>query len=177
MKYNFRKKKSQEKTKEDVELEKEIELLEKNMKAMQLASIPVPSVMAEKLATLKSKLNPNKFNAKKFVHNGIEYDSKREAMFAKKLDESGLSYEYQVEIELQPKFSLENENIQDICIVADFVVDGNMIVDIKGHIQDVFKLKWKMLKHKYKGTREYFIIQKDSDIAGFIALAKIKEWK
>lgn len=177
MSYNFRKKKKQQKTSEDLNLDSEIDLLEKNIDAMLTASIPVPEVMTEKLASLKAKRNPNKINAKKFIYNGTEYDSVREAKFAKALDASGLKYEYQVEIELQPKFKLENESIQDICIVVDFIVDGQFFVDVKGFIMPVFGIKWKMLKHKYQTTRDYFIIQKDTDIQGFIALAKSKEWK
>lgn len=177
MNYRFKKKKSQEKTQEDLNLENEIELLEKNIEAMIIAKIDVPEVMTHKLADLKAKLNPNKINAKKFIYNGIEYDSIREGKFAKALVTSGLRFDYQVQIELQPKFSLEKENIQDICIVVDFIVDGQFLVDVKGHIMPVFNIKWKMLKHKYRDTRSYFIIQKDSDIQGFIAYAKTREWK
>jgi hypothetical protein len=133
--------------------------------------------MTLKLADLKAKRSPNKINAKKFIYNGVEYDSIREGKFAKALTESGIRFDYQGEIELQPKFELEREKIQDICIVIDFIVDGQIFVDVKGFILPVFNIKWKMLKHKYKGTRDYFIIQKDSDIQGFIALAKSKEWK
>lgn len=173
----FQKKKSSLKTSEDINLDNEIENLEKSIQALIDINVPVPETMTLELAKLKAKRSPNKIKARKFVYNGIEYDSIREGRFAQALDKSGLRFDYQVEIELQPAFKLEKENIQDICIIVDFIVDGQFLVDVKGFIMPVFNIKWKMLKHKFQDTREYFIIKKDSDITGFIAFAKSKAWR
>lgn len=165
------------KTKEDLELEAQVEKLKVSIKALEDKGIPVPESMSKELSDLRAKLSPNKINAKKFYFEGIEYDSTREAKFAKALKESGLHFDYQVEVELQEAFKLEKESIQDICIVVDFVIEGEWFVDVKGHIMDIFKLKWKMLKHKYRDTRQYHILQKESDISSLLGLIKLRRWQ
>lgn len=173
----FRKKAKSYKTNEDIELEKQILILENAIRHLESMNQDVSVDMRNELLKLKAKLNPNKLNARHFIYNGIEYDSVREARFAEALDKNGIKFDYQVKIELQPPFKLEKESIQDIELVVDFIVAGQYLVDVKGHIQPVFSIKWKMLKHKFKDTKEYFIVQKDSDIQSFITFVKMNSWK
>lgn len=173
----FKQKKTVHKDSNDIALDKEIEELEETIFKFTSSGVPAPPILAEKLSQLKAKRSPNKINARTFIYGDTEYPSVREAKLAKALTESGIPFESQVEIELQAAFSLEKEKIQDICLIADFVVDGQFIVDVKGHIMPVFNIKWKMLKNKFRDTKEYFIIAKDSDINAFIVFAKSKAWK
>ena len=94
--------------------------------------------MLDELSKLKAKRFPNKINAHKIIYNSIEYDSKREANLAKKLDELKITFEHQVEVTLQEAFELEDEKIQPIKIVVDFLVDGEIFCDVKGHLLQPF---------------------------------------
>ena len=97
----------------------------------------------------KKKRPGQKYNNKKTVYNGFTYDSKREAEYAMKLDkliETGevLSYEKQVRYDI---------HVKDKYIAfykADFVVkykDGREeVVDIKGLVLPIFKLKKKLVE-------------------------------
>lgn len=96
--------------------------------------------------------------------DGIVFDSKWEAETYKifKL-QLPLSHIYrQVEYTLQPKFKDANGKVvREICYIADFVLsprplitastipDDTIVIDSKGHITDIFKLKNKMFMYVY----------------------------
>lgn len=99
----------------------------------------------------------SKYNSKKIEYNGIKFDSKMEKdyyIYLLKLKEKGEV----VNIELQPsfllldKFKYKDKTIRKITYKADFKVtykDHVEVVDIKGMMTDVFKIKRKMFLSKY----------------------------
>lgn len=155
----------------------EEEQLELAISALLNASQKVPESMTERLATLKKERTTNKVNATKIIYDGTEYDSRREANFAKALKEANIPFDYQVEIELVEGFKLENENVNPIKIIVDFCVASEWMVDVKGIILQPFPIKWKLLKNKLRDTHKYFIVDKDSKIRDFIIIAKRDSWK
>jgi len=169
----FRKKKTSLKG-SNPELEAQIERLEASIKAMIDGNVEVPDVMTKQLSDLKAKLSPNKINAKKVIYNGVEYDSTREALMAKKLTESGLPFEYQVEVEIQEGFSINGETVLPINLIVDFLVYYDYFIDVKGHILQPFPVKWKMLKNKFRNTKKYVIVNKDSEIDSIIRVIKFE---
>lgn len=100
----------------------------------------------------------NKYNNKKTIVDGIEFDSKKEAEYYQKLKflkrageikDFGLQPRY----ELQPKFSKNGKTYRAITYIADFVIDNTDgttdVVDVKGIETQVFKIKKKLFEHKY----------------------------
>lgn len=101
----------------------------------------------------------SKFGAKKTEYNGITYDSKREAEYARDLDilkQAGmiLDYERQPVFPLQDRFIKNKKVYRPIRYVADFKVtylDGRVeIIDVKGFKTTEFKLKEKMFHYRYR---------------------------
>lgn len=101
----------------------------------------------------------SKFGAKKTEYNGIVYDSKREAEYARDLDimkQAGmiLDYERQPVFPLQDRFIKNGKVYRPIRYVADFKVtypDGRVeIIDVKGFKTTEFKLKEKMFHYRYR---------------------------
>ena len=76
-------------------------------------------------------------------------------MFAyKKLKESGISFSYEGrKIQLIPKFEYNKEKVRECTYTPDFVGDG-WILEIKGFSNDVFPIKWKLLKYLLYKTEE-----------------------
>lgn len=107
----------------------------------------------------------SKYNAKKTVVDGIEFDSIREAERYRelKLLERGKEIRNLV---LQPRFLLQ-EKFKDkqgkthrkIEYVADFLYidkdDKAIVEDVKGMITAVYKLKKKMFLYKYDDQYEF----------------------
>jgi hypothetical protein len=98
----------------------------------------------------------SKYGNRKTLYNGVEYDSRKEADYARDLDlllheKNGtlMSWERQIAIPLV----VVNEKIANI--VVDFretYVDGRVLyVEIKseGTKTDVWKLKWKLFEALY----------------------------
>lgn len=97
--------------------------------------------------------------------DGIVFDSKWELETYKLLKTHLPAYAHvhrQVEFLLQPKFKdAEGRSVREIKYASDFVItkDGNLlpdvvpagalIIDSKGHLTDIFKLKNKMFMYKY----------------------------
>lgn len=88
----------------------------------------------------------SKYNNKKVIFNGIEFDSKVEAEFYEHL----LTLHKDEDIILQPKYILQEklQGIREIAYIADFKV-GNLVFDVKGFSTSDFKLKAKLFKFKY----------------------------
>lgn len=99
------------------------------------------------------------------TYDGIVFDSKWEALTYEliKTHIPASHIHRQVTFLLQPKFKLEDgKAIREINYVADFVLtkDGNLlpntvppgalVIDSKGHLTDIFKLKNKLFMYQYK---------------------------
>lgn len=100
------------------------------------------------------------------TYDGIVFDSKWEAATYELLKlnlPAPACIHRQVTFLLQPKFKLEDgKTIREINYVADFVLtkDGNLlpntvppgalVIDSKGHLTDIFKLKNKLFMYQYK---------------------------
>lgn len=99
-----------------------------------------------------------KYHAKKTEVDGIKFDSKRESEWYKKYREMEKKGEIR-DLELQPRFELQEsfrkhgKAYRRIEYVADFrFTDKNgidHIVDVKGMITPVYKLKKKLFEYKY----------------------------
>ena len=101
----------------------------------------------------------NKYNASKTIYDGIKFDSKLEARIYKaimKLKEEGYInfVALQVPYELLEKYvNVDGKKIRAINYKCDFVViDRNgkeYIIDAKGLLTPVFKIKKKLFEYKY----------------------------
>ncbi len=101
----------------------------------------------------------NKYGNRKTIIDDIKFDSKKEGLYYLYLKSRLLKNEFekmelQPKIELQPKFKYQNKTIRAISYVADFLIyhnDGTLeYIDVKGMQTALFKLKWKMVKNKFK---------------------------
>jgi len=99
-----------------------------------------------------------KYRAKKVEIDGVKFDSKKEANYAKHLAllaQQGLvdTITYQPRYVLQEKFNKNGIHFRAINYVADFAVvysDGHVeVVDVKGFRTPVYKIKRKMFELKY----------------------------
>lgn len=175
----FIKKKKVIKNEKREALELEVSQINGAISAFRVASMDVPKDLLDRLNRIQSILHPNKYNAVKVDYNGVKYDSTLEANFAKFLDAHNIPFEVHKKIILQEGFRLntnfitENskpgvgEAIQAITYEADFVLaDFRIIVDVKGNSAtetEEFKIKFKMLKNKYRETKRYLLIRKQSE--------------
>ena len=101
----------------------------------------------------------NKYGNRKTIIHGIKFDSKKEGLYYLGLKSRLLRGEFekmelQPKIELQAKFRYKNKGIRAINYVADFLLyhnDGTIeYIDVKGMETQTFKMKWKMVKNKFK---------------------------
>lgn len=112
----------------------------------------------------------NKYNAKKVVYDDLTFDSKMELNVYKRLKELGknniiYNLDRQVKFELIPK----NDKYRAANYIADFVFDTSTkhyIIDVKGLVLDVFKLKQKIFYDKYK--TEITIVKSIKDLDSLI---------
>lgn len=172
-----KKKVSYEQTEEQKELKRKVDALEKTVEVIISSGKEIPSSLADELSRAKAKLSPNKFNARKLIYKDTEYDSAREAAFAKKLNERGIVFDYQVEVELQPAFETETEKIKPIYIVVDFLVNYDYFIDVKGIVTQHFSDKWKMLKYKFQKSKKYIVVKSEKDFDKIIDGIKNEGWK
>lgn len=94
------------------------------------------------------------------IVDGHPFDSKREARRYKELklmERAGAikDLELQPKFELIPTIRIESETLRKTVYKADFrytdtKTGGVVVEDVKGFKTDVYKLKKKMLLHKYK---------------------------
>lgn len=100
----------------------------------------------------------SKYHSKKREVDGIIFASKKEADYYCELKMLRMvgevkDFDIQVPFELQESFRYAGKAIRPIKYIADFVVeykDGRKeVVDVKGMRTDVYKLKKKLLLHKY----------------------------
>lgn len=109
----------------------------------------------------------NKFGAVKKKVDGVTFDSSMEADFYKLLKESDdvVAFEIQPRYLLQEAFVKNGSTVRKIEYVADFKVlykDKKFeVIDVKGQITDVFKLKKKLFDKRYPEL-ELVLIKKTS---------------
>jgi hypothetical protein len=140
------------------EILKKIKEQERLINLMQSSDAPDKELVIascnEKLVELKSNLHS--FNAKKIVYEGITFDSNLEKNFYVMLKKENINFVHQLSIPLVPGFELYGEKIKPVTIIIDFLVD-NKIIDTKGNFTEKSKIKWKMLKYKFKEQYEYHL--------------------
>ena len=100
----------------------------------------------------------SKYNNKKVIVDGIQFDSQKEAEYycrLKLLKQAGEIKDFglQPRYVLQPGFEKNGEKFKPITYIADFVITNNDgttdVVDIKGVETQVFKIKKKLFEYKY----------------------------
>lgn len=107
----------------------------------------------------------NKYNAKKTVVDGIEFDSIREADRYCELKLLEKAKEIR-NLELQPRFLLQDKfkdkmgtTHRKIEYVADFMYvdkdDKKIVEDVKGVMTDVYKLKKKLFLNLYDNQYDF----------------------
>lgn len=98
-------------------------------------------------------LKPSKYHNKKTEVGGVKFDSKLEAYCHSRFKQLNIKFDFQVWIELIPKFSYNNEKIRASRMRIDFIVyskNKTIYCDTKGIATTEAKLKFKMLKNKIK---------------------------
>ena len=103
-------------------------------------------------------MNLSKYKSKKVTIDNITFDSKMEGqyyLYLKELKSEGeiKDFTLQPEFILQPKFEKDGKKYLPIKYKADFKVihndDSVKIIDIKGQVLPLFKLKEKMFHYNY----------------------------
>ena len=86
--------------------------------------------------------------------DGIVFASKNEMTIYLCLKHHGVKFDRQPSYELQEAFDLNGKHHRAITYVGDFLIrapDGcTCLVDVKGMETDIFKLKRKLLMHRYR---------------------------
>lgn len=130
---------------------------------------PENKILLSKKEELEESLKRNKFNAVKKEYNGKTYDSKREALMARCLDEAGLLYAEQVTFEVIPQLKFDGKTVARTSIKIDFVIEGMYIVDVKGTVLPQFWIKFKMLMHSAGEDFEYYMPKTDKEVIDLVA--------
>jgi hypothetical protein len=94
----------------------------------------------------------NKYSNKKVENDGHKFDSRIESNFYNMLRLNSIEFTMKEVFVLQDKFRYLDEAIREIKIIPDFLIKKGTetvaIVDTKGMITDLSKMKYKMLKAK-----------------------------
>lgn len=155
-------------------------------------SVPRNKVSAANLAALinkSAKVGRYKVSPKEArTYEGIVFDSKWEAETYKLLSTllpKDVKIHRQVNFLLQEKFKAPNgKGIREINYLADFlitreeVLQDNIIpadafvIDSKGHLTDIFKLKNKMFMYKYRTLIHQ--VKSAKDVAALVDLYKVQ---
>lgn len=90
-------------------------------------------------------------NAVKSVNGeGVKFDSNLERTMYDLLVGAGVSFEFQYEYVIQPRFKYGGGIIRPIKLRTDFwLPERNTIIDTKGHATAISKLKYKLLKYYF----------------------------
>jgi hypothetical protein len=94
----------------------------------------------------------NKYGAKKVFQDGVKFDSKLEMYCYNQLNTHDIPFEFQVKINLMPKFKdVNGKAIREMNLICDFILslkERTLFVDTKGFFTADAKLKYKLLKYK-----------------------------
>ena len=120
------------------------------------------------------------------THDGIVFDSKWEAETFKLLTlllPTGVIIHKQVSFLLQEKFKATNgKAVREINYLADFVItrepvlkeneipEDGFVIDSKGHLTDIFKIKNKLFMYKYRTLIHQ--VKSAKDVAAVVELYK-----
>jgi hypothetical protein len=123
-----------------------------------------------------------KYGNKKVIVDGVKFDSKLELYLYNALKNNELDFDFQVNIELVPKFRFQQENIRAIGMRVDFLLrhnDKEIFIDTKGFATSDAKMKYKMLKFKFKDQPSTYIIwlKTQKDVNAFIFNLKTKDYE
>lgn len=100
----------------------------------------------------------SKYGNKKVSVDGHTFDSKAEARYYSELKlrqkaSNILFFELQPRYQIQDGYVKDGKKVRPIYYIADFEIhhkDGSIeVIDVKGHITDVFRIKEKMFNKKY----------------------------
>ena len=126
----------------------------------------------------------NKYGNTKVIIEGVKFDSKLEAFLYKILKDNGMDFDFQVNIELVPKFRFQYENIRALNMRVDFLLRYNgreIYIDTKGFATSESKIKYKLLKNKFKAEPQVNIIwlKTQKEVNAYIGRLKEEkeEWK
>lgn len=120
----------------------------------------------------------NKYGNTKIIVEGVKFDSKLEAYLYKILNQEGMDFDFQVVIELIPKFRFQYENIRALAMRVDFLLRYNgrdIYIDTKGFATAEAKIKYKFLKYKFKDEPNVNIVwlKTQKEVNSYIS--KLKE--
>lgn len=155
-------------------------------------SVPRNKVSAANLAALinkSAKVGRYKVSPKEArTYEGIVFDSKWEAETYKLLSTllpKDVKIHRQVNFLLQEKFKAPNgKGIREINYLADFLITREeelqdnvipadaFVIDSKGHLTDIFKLKNKMFMYKYRALIHQ--VKSAKDVAALVDLYKVQ---
>lgn len=92
------------------------------------------------------KANRKIRNATPTHYKGMKFRSKLEAVIAQTFEQEGVPYKYEsVKIVLLPTFKYLGETIRSWTYTPDFIIYGNIIIEVKGYANDAWPLKKKMI--------------------------------
>lgn len=117
----------------------------------------------------------NKYGAVKVKHDGKTFDSTRECYAYKLFTKLKIPFTWQERYNLIPAFTFNESKEGKLDMVIDFIVDTpthRIAVDIKGHVTDVARIKYKMLKYQqgrmpFRDYEEVVWLFSESEINGF----------
>ncbi len=155
-------------------------------------SVPRNKVSAANLVALinkSAKAGRYKVSPKEArTYEGIVFDSKWEAETYKLLSTllpKDVKIHRQVNFLLQDKFKAPNgKAVREINYLADFVIsreeqlqdnvipDDAFVIDSKGHLTDIFKIKNKMFMYKYRALIHQ--VKSAKDVAALVDLYKVQ---
>lgn len=124
----------------------------------------------------------SKYNARKTTIDGIRFDSEMEGKYyvhLKELKQKGeiKDFELQPSFTLQPKFTKDGVTHHAITYKADFRIIHNdettEVVDIKGQVLPLFKLKEKMYRYKY--DEKLTLLTYVNKYGGWIEVKKLEQ--
>lgn len=153
-------------------------------------SVPRNKISATNLAALinkSAKVGRYKVSPKEArTYEGIVFDSKWEAETYKLLSTllpKDVKIHRQINFLLQEKFKAPNgKAVREINYLADFVIsreeqlqdnvipEDAFVIDSKGHLTDIFKLKNKMFMYKYRALIHQ--VKSAKDVAAVVDLYK-----
>lgn len=126
----------------------------------------------------------SKYNAKKVEYNGTKFDSDLEMRYYRDYIlpriESGeiIKCDMQTNYELQPKFEYMGKKERAIMYRSDFDLTYSngrfVVIDTKGMVKPMDKLKLKMFKYRYPNIEIQFIGYCKKD-GGFVPVEEIEK--
>lgn len=114
--------------------------------------------MTAKQYRQRGKRTRSKYGNRKIELDGHVFDSKVEARYYKELQlrqkaKDILFFKLQPRYQVMPAFEKDGKTIRAIHYIADFEIhhnDGSIeVVDVKGHITQVFRIKEKLFHKKF----------------------------